>query len=342
MELWYAMVSLYFSSNWWSSKRMPSLEVMTGDRPFHGLGLSDVAIMKAIAAGNLPARPTHTYPPLEDYLWQIIRICWKMDPELRPSMQQVVNRLRRSVSMGDSGDTSSSPSTVTSILPNTPPVHDVRALGSSIFSGSSATSEPNVQFPRMGGEDGQIDPPSPASVTSLSDRTSTSQYLRSFATVYNAAAGDGGKPLPPRPLTRFLAAGPTQALRIPNRHDTSPNSVYSTLSAGSSTTTRQPPPVSYQQNSPTNIRQSVLFLERRPSRPTRNPERPPLEPTTPSHRYSESQAPSEYGHPDDSRLLRFSEDGTVRCGTVPALVRRLLTETECTFSFRSMLINKWD
>src|SRR6185437_11669040 len=107
-----------------------------------------------------------------------------------------VNRLRRGMSILPSEAGGGSPSTVTTALPNTPPMEE-----SVQINGESAEDEANVEFPRIPEENGQPEPSSPGvtTVSSVSDRSSISQYPRSFAWT------DGDKPLPTLPISRFLS-----------------------------------------------------------------------------------------------------------------------------------------
>jgi hypothetical protein len=319
---------------------------MTGERPFHGMGMSDVAIMKAIADRNLPPRPTHTYPGLDDHLWNTMQACRERDAERRPSMQQVVNRLRNTTAMRAPSEVSSSPSTITSPLPITPPENKHRTLTASFNSNSSILSEPPLQFPRMTDKDG-TEPPSPslASVASVSvsDRSNVAHIPWSSTT--SREVNGGSKP---RPLTRFISS-PTQPLLVPPRRtETTPPTTQTSSSlnaaspSGILTANPRPSRSNYSPVSPPGDgrRHSHLFLDRIPSRPTRNPSRPPpdsrpiaenSEISGSSRQISESQEHIEFGIPEEPYLLRFADDGSVRCGSVPALVHRLLIETECTF-----------
>lgn len=333
---------------------------MTGERPFHGLGLNDVGIMKAIVGNNLPTRPIDTYQSLDDSLWHLMQLCWKMDPELRPWMHQVVNKLRRAMVTDSIDYSSGSPSTITSALPKTPP--PAQLMGT-FPSGSSAISEPNVQFPSMMDDNGHFEPSSPgeSNYTSVSDRSTVSRYPRSFASFYNDPQQEGDKPLPQRPVSRFLSnVSSTRPLQIPRRETPSVYTIVSGESAQGAPQQQQQnlSPTSFNQRSPNSnsnnsaspnsyaspnsFRQSILFQPLKPTRPNRNPNRPYGE-NSPTSPYSEQSMNSLNGYREstysvlDESLLRFSEDGTVRCGSVPALVRRLFTETDCEYDLAKQL-----
>jgi hypothetical protein len=301
---------------------------MTGKGPFHGMGLSNVGRMKkAIVSGHLPPRPKHTCELLDDFLWDLMQSCWKMDPELRPWMHQVVHRLKRG--MIDWEDYSSSPSTITSALPSSLSIVGLGMHNGSLGS-TKAASEPNLEFPR------EVEPLSPGgmSVTSTSDRSSLSQYRHSFATSYNDVTSDGDKPLPHRPVSRFLPSGP---LQTPNRRDSAPTSLYS-VETSFSQSQQSFPYDSYQP--PVGIfHQSLLY---KPLRPPRKPNRPNLEnsPASPYPVYLPNRGYQESPLSSEQNLFQppqVNDDGSVKYGTVPALVRRWFFETDCAYCFETAL-----
>jgi hypothetical protein len=70
----------------------PVLQISTGKLPFHGARVSTV--VRLLSEGNRPSRPTAEDclgPYVDDAFWKLIMMCWKQNPEERPSMQQVLN-----------------------------------------------------------------------------------------------------------------------------------------------------------------------------------------------------------------------------------------------------------
>ncbi|KAJ7587898.1 kinase-like domain-containing protein [Mycena floridula] len=65
-------------------------EIFTGQVPFHELS-NDIAVSLKIIRGSRPARPET--PLMEDDVWNLIRDCWKQDPDDRPTAEQIVQRL---------------------------------------------------------------------------------------------------------------------------------------------------------------------------------------------------------------------------------------------------------
>jgi hypothetical protein len=71
------------------------LEIRAGHRPYHLLEMNDVAAMKAISRGNVPALPQRAAKDLNDDLWKIMSECWQNQPENKPSIGQVTNKLKQ-------------------------------------------------------------------------------------------------------------------------------------------------------------------------------------------------------------------------------------------------------
>ncbi|KAJ7588213.1 kinase-like domain-containing protein [Mycena floridula] len=65
-------------------------EIFAGQVPFHELS-NDMAVSLRIIRGSRPARPET--PLMEDDVWNLIRDCWKQDPDERPTAGQIVQRL---------------------------------------------------------------------------------------------------------------------------------------------------------------------------------------------------------------------------------------------------------
>ena len=62
---------------------------MTGGLPFHEYEYkTDLDIMMAIANGRIPRRASPKI--VEDHIWDIWVSCWSYDPQLRPSMKDIV------------------------------------------------------------------------------------------------------------------------------------------------------------------------------------------------------------------------------------------------------------
>jgi son of sevenless len=74
---------------------MLSLEILTGKVPFHNRARSP-AVISDIINGILPARPPVevTRCGLSDELWDLIQQCWRRMPEHRPTMSEVMLRMK--------------------------------------------------------------------------------------------------------------------------------------------------------------------------------------------------------------------------------------------------------
>ncbi|KAJ7588154.1 kinase-like domain-containing protein, partial [Mycena floridula] len=65
-------------------------EVFTGRVPFYNIS-NEPAVILNIVGGVRPTRPE--LPELNDDIWSLIQDCWKMDPNDRPTADQMVQRL---------------------------------------------------------------------------------------------------------------------------------------------------------------------------------------------------------------------------------------------------------
>ncbi|KAJ7762577.1 kinase-like domain-containing protein [Mycena metata] len=64
-------------------------EILTGSLPFYDLP-TDVAVMYQVMHGQRPKRTS----VIEDSVWNLMTECWTADPQERPSIEQIVFRLR--------------------------------------------------------------------------------------------------------------------------------------------------------------------------------------------------------------------------------------------------------
>lgn len=67
----------------------PLLKVFTGEIPFKRVQTSEVVMR--ITGGERPERPTH--PKFTDPLWELTKECWKVAPQDRPKMEDVLRKL---------------------------------------------------------------------------------------------------------------------------------------------------------------------------------------------------------------------------------------------------------
>ena len=67
----------------------PLLKVFTGEIPFKRVQTSEVVMR--ITGGERPERPTH--PKFTDPLWELAKRCWKVAPQDRPKMEDVLIKL---------------------------------------------------------------------------------------------------------------------------------------------------------------------------------------------------------------------------------------------------------
>ncbi|CAE6495085.1 unnamed protein product [Rhizoctonia solani] len=83
------------SSDIWSWA-MTALQLYSGLEPYH-LYTKDQRICAQITSGRSPKREDHPefdkYAPLPDKTWALLEKCWKMEPEERPTIQEVVDEL---------------------------------------------------------------------------------------------------------------------------------------------------------------------------------------------------------------------------------------------------------
>ncbi|KIO25798.1 hypothetical protein M407DRAFT_206989 [Tulasnella calospora MUT 4182] len=68
------------------------LATMSGKPPF--AGKSDVMALIAVSSGQTPARKDHPRLPATDPLWNLLEACWSFQPEARPTMVEVVFKLK--------------------------------------------------------------------------------------------------------------------------------------------------------------------------------------------------------------------------------------------------------
>jgi len=69
---------------------MTSLEILTGQPPFHNIKLDSVVIAKVVK-GTRPERPEVSQ--VDDALWNLLTRCWDQDPKCRPSIAEVLKTL---------------------------------------------------------------------------------------------------------------------------------------------------------------------------------------------------------------------------------------------------------
>lgn len=75
-------------------------EIFSGNIPFHEVN-SDYPVIIKVIQGQRPPRPSHCEPwkstcasiGLDDKLWDIVQRCWRMDPDERPEMDDVLKSL---------------------------------------------------------------------------------------------------------------------------------------------------------------------------------------------------------------------------------------------------------
>ncbi|KAG6861734.1 hypothetical protein C0995_012738 [Termitomyces sp. Mi166 len=81
------------SSDVWSFA-MVCLELMTGEQPFESV-TRDIVVLRELDQGKLPERPGRqaTAHGLKDELWSLMKQCWHIKPESRPTMTVVKNAL---------------------------------------------------------------------------------------------------------------------------------------------------------------------------------------------------------------------------------------------------------
>ncbi|KAJ7019357.1 kinase-like domain-containing protein [Mycena alexandri] len=68
-------------------------EILTGKVPFHEFP-NDMKVMFGVAAGKRPSRPIScSGTPVLDSLWELLQNCWDGELEMRPTTEQIVDRL---------------------------------------------------------------------------------------------------------------------------------------------------------------------------------------------------------------------------------------------------------
>ncbi|KAJ7902435.1 kinase-like domain-containing protein [Mycena leptocephala] len=63
-------------------------EILTGNAPFFELA-NDMAVGIKVIRGHRPSRPEM----ISDNLWTLLEDCWAQDPDKRPTMAEIVQRL---------------------------------------------------------------------------------------------------------------------------------------------------------------------------------------------------------------------------------------------------------
>lgn len=71
---------------------MTVAKVMSGETPFYGKPAGRIVI--DISRGKMVDPRNHPGLPLADPLWPLLRRCWDMVPENRPTMEQIVQTVR--------------------------------------------------------------------------------------------------------------------------------------------------------------------------------------------------------------------------------------------------------
>ncbi|KAJ6602966.1 kinase-like domain-containing protein, partial [Mycena sp. CBHHK59/15] len=64
-------------------------EILTGTAPFFEL-TNDAAVIMKVIEGHRPSRPA---TGLEDDLWKLIEDCWRQEPDQRPTVTEIIQRL---------------------------------------------------------------------------------------------------------------------------------------------------------------------------------------------------------------------------------------------------------
>jgi hypothetical protein len=70
---------------------LPYVQIMSGKTPF--FHLHKWQISAAVAKGSRPRRTRHASPWINDDLWGLLTECWNQEPELRPDICAVAERL---------------------------------------------------------------------------------------------------------------------------------------------------------------------------------------------------------------------------------------------------------
>jgi hypothetical protein len=61
---------------------------LTGKPPFFEL-LNDAVVIGKVMAGNRPSKPEMC----DDAIWVLLQDCWQQGPTMRPSVEQIIDRL---------------------------------------------------------------------------------------------------------------------------------------------------------------------------------------------------------------------------------------------------------
>lgn len=68
-------------------------ELLSGNIPYYDMAMGGQVVM-AIYRGKLPEKPENLQPfEVFDQLWEICQSCWKEDPALRPTADQLMHTL---------------------------------------------------------------------------------------------------------------------------------------------------------------------------------------------------------------------------------------------------------
>jgi hypothetical protein len=72
-----------------------TFQVFTGLIPFHEFP-RDATVMFKVISGIRPSRPSpNDIPELLDDIWAIMQECWNSDPQKRPPIDDVIERIRK-------------------------------------------------------------------------------------------------------------------------------------------------------------------------------------------------------------------------------------------------------
>jgi len=71
---------------------MVALEILTGKIPFFSV-VNDMSVMFKVLNGKRPERKSYPQDTFSDIMWGILIDCWNQDPEERPDMRTVIQRL---------------------------------------------------------------------------------------------------------------------------------------------------------------------------------------------------------------------------------------------------------
>ncbi|KDQ08169.1 hypothetical protein BOTBODRAFT_38156 [Botryobasidium botryosum FD-172 SS1] len=68
---------------------MTSLQLLSGKLPFCKIKMPGLVLIRVIS-GDHPIRSEHEPPGIDDRIWALFLMCWKMDPQERPDIHQVI------------------------------------------------------------------------------------------------------------------------------------------------------------------------------------------------------------------------------------------------------------